>query len=65
MRLGGPVHSPPCAYASVMRMPRNTLAAFSGTVKVLKHAMDPIDRVCPGVRYLTVTSGMRKASRKA
>ncbi len=33
------MRSPPCAYASIMRMPRNTLAAFPGTVKVIKHAM--------------------------
>ena len=31
--------SPPCAHASYMRMPRNTISAFTGAVKVIKHAL--------------------------
>jgi hypothetical protein len=33
------MRSPPCAYASYMRMPRNTLSAFTGAVKAIKHTM--------------------------
>jgi hypothetical protein len=33
------MRSPPGAYASITRMPRNTLSTFADTVKVIKHAI--------------------------
>jgi len=39
MSLEDRMRSPPCAYASFIRMPRNTLAGFPYTVKAIKHAM--------------------------